>query len=102
MSRPQKAKPPRSLAEAIRREREQREWSQSKLARMLDTPEKNVKNWEGGHTLPSFGLYARMCLLFGWPLPYSGDRPNPGQIDLTEHPMMLPPVAGQSLALAAR
>jgi transcriptional regulator with XRE-family HTH domain len=81
MSRTQRArKRPQSLAEAIRQEREDRQWSQSKLARMLDTPEKNVKNWEGG-TLPSFPLYARMCLLFGWPLPYSSNRPNPGYAD---------------------
>jgi ribosome-binding protein aMBF1 (putative translation factor) len=97
-----KVKEPQTLADAIRRERERREWSQSKLARMLDTPEKNVKNWESGNTLPSFGLYARMCLLFEWSLPYSGDSDNPGWLNGDGQAMPDALTVGQPLAGAAR
>lgn len=61
------------LAGAIREAREQREWSRSKLARMIDSPEKNVRNWEIGTSYPSYPYYVRLCLIFGWPLSYPGD-----------------------------
>ena len=67
---------PHTLAQAIRAAREREGWSQSKFARMLETQEKNVRNWESGRNEPSHHLYAQMCLLFGWPLPYSNDRPT--------------------------
>lgn len=71
--RVQRAKrPPASLGQAIKAARRELGWSQAKLARELDTSEKNVSNWEAGRNLPSHPLYSRMCLLFGWPLPYSG------------------------------
>jgi transcriptional regulator with XRE-family HTH domain len=71
-------RPPRSLADAIRRERKDRGWSQSRLARELGTTEQTIRNWESGKKFPNHPTYQRVCLLFGWPLPYSGDRPNPG------------------------
>ena len=76
----QRAKrPPASLAQAIKAARLDRGWSQAKVARQLDTSEKNVSNWEAGRNLPSYPLYSRMCLLFGWPLPYAaGTRLRPG------------------------
>jgi DNA-binding XRE family transcriptional regulator len=89
---------PQTLAEAIKAEREKRGWSQSKLARKLDTGEKNVKNWEAGKR-PSFPLYARMCLLFEWPLPYSGDRPIPGKRYLANQGMPVVLSDGQAVAV---
>lgn len=71
-----KTRTPRSLGEAIRAERTRRSWSQSKLARLLETSEKNIHNWESGKVFPSYPLYARMCLLFGWELPYTEEGQN--------------------------
>jgi ribosome-binding protein aMBF1 (putative translation factor) len=65
---------PQTLAQAIRAARKEHGWSVPKFARLLETQEKNVRNWESGRNQPSHVLYARMCLLFGWPLPYSSDR----------------------------
>ena len=50
--------------------------SDLKLARVLETTEKNVRNWESGRIYPSWPHYVRMCLAFGWPLPYGGGEPQ--------------------------
>lgn len=34
--------------------------TRSKLSRLLDTPEQNVKNWETGRSLPSLPHYLRI------------------------------------------
>lgn len=74
--------PPATLADAIREGRGERGWSQSQLARKLDVTETTVQNWESGDKYPSHPYYERMCVLFDWPLPYSGKQANPGQLNL--------------------
>jgi ribosome-binding protein aMBF1 (putative translation factor) len=91
-SKPPSTLPP-SLAEAIREARLANGWSQSKLARLLDTPESSVQKWESGRNLPSHPHYARMCLLFGWPLPYSGESSTARKITLTDWPSTTSPDA---------
>jgi transcriptional regulator with XRE-family HTH domain len=78
--------PPQSLAEAIRAARTERGWSQSKLARVLDTTEQSVHNWESGK-YPSHHWYAQLCLVFGWPLPYSGNSSTAREVSFPEWPM---------------
>lgn len=65
--------PPVRLQVWIRENRERLDLSQSRLARALDTTEKNVRNWESGRNRPSLGLLLRLHVLFGEPLPYSID-----------------------------
>lgn len=67
---------PRSIGAAVKAARLAKGWSQARLARLLEVPEATVQNWESGRTEPRFTLYARMCLLFGWPLPYAADSGN--------------------------
>jgi transcriptional regulator with XRE-family HTH domain len=95
-----KTKRPGTIAEAIKTERLERGWSQSQLARRLDVPETNVRNWERGRTEPRFSLYARMCLLFGWELPYAstpGKRATPEKLT---RPVRGMPVPTEVLAAA--
>lgn len=62
---------PRTLAEAIVKARLERDMSQADLAQELSTTELNIRRWESGRTKPSLPMYARMCMLFGWELPYA-------------------------------
>lgn len=48
----------------LRREREQRGWSQSKVAQAVGTTAKNVSRWEHGVTLPQPYFREKLCLLF--------------------------------------
>lgn len=59
---------------------DERGWKQWDLAKNLDTREKNVRGWLKGVHQPSHVLYVRMCLLFGWPLPYSSEGPTPDKL----------------------
>lgn len=49
-----------SFGPLLRAAREDAGLSRSKLARMLDMPEQNVKNWESGRSLPSLPHYLRL------------------------------------------
>jgi transcriptional regulator with XRE-family HTH domain len=68
--------PPVRLEVWIRDQRRRLGYSQSKLARLIDTDEKNVRNWEKGRNRPSLPLLLRLHVLFGVPLPYSLDDPT--------------------------
>lgn len=78
---------PHSLGEAILAEMTARGWTQYELARRLETREKNVRNWIKGSHAPSHPMYVRLCLLFGWPLPYSDDSTTGRYPGLPGHPM---------------
>ena len=82
---------PKSLGQAIREAREALGWSQAKLARMLEVPESSVRNWESGRNLPSHPHYARMCLLFSWSLPYSGESSTARESSFPGWPMLSEP-----------
>lgn len=59
------------LATALKAERERRSWSQSRLARELEVPERTIGRWEHGTSEPNHRMFERICELFGWELPYS-------------------------------
>lgn len=100
--RPTSEDVPESLAEAIKAGRAERGWSQSKLARLLEATETSVQTWESSRGYPSFALYSRMCLLFEWPLPYSGDSPTARESSFADWPSALSPnEASADLALTA-
>ena len=64
--------PPRiSLERWIKVQRMSLGYTQAKLARILETEEKNIRNWESGRNRPSLPLLLRLHVLFGEPLPYS-------------------------------
>jgi DNA-binding transcriptional regulator YiaG len=65
--------PPLRLEAWIKMQRRRLGYSQAKLARLLETDEKNVRNWETGRNRPSLPLLLRIHVLFGVPLPYSLD-----------------------------
>jgi transcriptional regulator with XRE-family HTH domain len=65
--------PPVRLEEWIKDQRARLGYSQAKLARLLETTEKNVGNGESGRNRPSLPLLLRLHVLFGVPLPYSLD-----------------------------
>lgn len=48
------------FGEMLRASREGAGFTRSKLARLLDVPEQNVKNWETGRVLPSLPMYLRL------------------------------------------
>lgn len=86
---------PTSLAAAIHEARTEAGWTQWELAVKLSTRENNVRNWESGRNTPSHAHYSRMCLLFGWSLPYSEDRATarklgrPGWVSPSAHPELV-------------
>lgn len=63
MSIPQESAPNDWIAgfgAMLRATREAAGLTRSKLARLIDVPEQNVKNWETGRVLPSLPMYWRL------------------------------------------
>ena len=59
----------------LRRQREQRHWTQTEMARMLGTTYLSVCRWENGTTSPSLYYRKRLCELFGLPAEKLGLAP---------------------------
>jgi len=63
-----------TIGQAIREERESRDWSQEHLARLLDVSVNTVRNWESGRSEgPRHGELLRLCDAFDWLLPWAPD-----------------------------
>ena len=61
------------FASAFRTAREDLELTQEQAASKLEVTKSTVQNWEGGRTGPRYNELLRVCLLFGWQLPWEGD-----------------------------
>lgn len=48
----------------LKKQREQKQWTQTELARMIDTTHVNVSRWENGITTPSLYHRRKLCELF--------------------------------------
>src|SRR5947209_11725661 len=59
----------------LRRQREERHWTQTEMARMLGTTYLSVCRWENGTTSPSLYYRKRLCELFGLPAEKLGLAP---------------------------
>lgn len=60
----------------LRRQREQRHWTQTELARMLNTTYLSVCRWENGTTTPSLYYRKRLCEVFDLPPEELGLAPS--------------------------
>ena len=78
--------------EAFRRAREDLDLTQEQLAVELDVTKTTIQNWESGRTEPRMVELRKVCVKFGWPVPWHGpdgrprkrarrDRSNPGYPD---------------------
>src|SRR5947209_18852657 len=59
----------------LRRQREQRHWTQTEVARLLGTTYLSVCRWENGTTSPSLYYRKRLCELFELPAEKLGLAP---------------------------
>lgn len=90
-----------TLTEALRAARKRKGWTQGELAWQLHTSEKNVRNWEAGRHEPSLPMYMRLCLLFEWPVGYSGSSSNPGYLGFGAMGSAVQPIGGPRVAALA-
>lgn len=56
-----------AFARFLRDARENKGWTQDETARKLgDVAYNTYTNWEGGRALPDFGMFLKLCEVFGW------------------------------------
>jgi transcriptional regulator with XRE-family HTH domain len=74
----------------LKREREQRGWSQSRIAKAIGTTIRTVSRWEQGIAMPSPYYRKQLCILFGKTATQLGLLSGPNESEIIQEEEVLP------------